>query len=299
MREITFNLLSSCVSRDVFTLSEQNAVSGNIEYKVIKYSNLVSPISIFSPSAIKNKTDFLALEKEYLSSNKKIANFWFRCIQRELEKNAFDFIGSQKSDCLIIDNSFARFSYLELENGSLVIDYERDYLNFLIKNKIIYPIKRRVLFRQFNLKTIEERIKRYSDTLLSLYNAEKIIIQHEIPAALKYDSKKNEIIPFEKSMIEILRSQMEMVNFLTVKYLKTSPIIPAPKFIMCDFNHIWGPHPLHYQSGYYTYAMKCINSIVTEKNNIDYERSLEKHRMQFNLSYLSKYVRNLENKILS
>lgn len=62
-----------------------------------------------------------------------------RCIDLDLTKQSLDFIAEKRSDYLFLDSGFGRFNYIELIDGSFILDTYRGYVDYLVDQSIIPP----------------------------------------------------------------------------------------------------------------------------------------------------------------
>lgn len=152
--EKKINMCCCCVSRDIFGFKHEDKgwnidINSNQTEKICQYINFSSPIV----SNQNKNLDFLALDpskikEECIKKLSKISNFKFRCTTIDVSHALFDFLTKVEADYLILDNGWARYNYLQLENGSIITDNNRELIDCLIELKYLPPIaKKNCLYR--------------------------------------------------------------------------------------------------------------------------------------------------------
>ena len=268
----TINMCCCCVSRDIFGFKHEDK-GWNIDInktqteKICQYINFSSPI--FAPQRIEsNRTslDFEKIKNECCKKFKSFSNFKFRCSFIDITHTLFDFLSKVQSDYLILDNGWARYNYLLLEDDSLITDTNRELINYFIDQKYLPAIKKRILFEEIPRNKLEDLIKNFCQNILKFYN-EKQIILIEVKRAQLY-LKEDNVFNFLPNKSEDLK--LDLVFQLMRKYLSNAFIVKAPSIRLADARHVWGLHPLHFVREIYTdYYYPCIKLIFESNTNFD------------------------------
>lgn len=269
----TINMCCCCVSRDIFGFKHEDKgwnidINKNQNEKICQYINFSSPIISNQPV---NKRllslDMNKIKEEYAKTVNNLSNFRFRCSMIDISHSLFNFLSMKKTDFLILDNGWARYNYLLLEDESIITDGNRELINYLIKYKYIPPIKKTINFDDIPESKLEEFIAIFLQNILKYYKEEQIILIEVRPSKLYIAS--NSLNTFFSKNNEDYK--LDLTFRLMNKYLKNAYTITAPDILIADASHVWGLHPLHFVKEVYThYYYPCIKEIIynsVDKNN--------------------------------
>ena len=259
------NMCCCCVSRDIFGFKHEDKgwnidINSNQTEKICQYINFSSPIV----SNQNKNLDFLALDPSKIKEEctrklSKISNFKFRCTTIDVSHTLFDFLTKVEADYLILDNGWARYNYLQLENGSIITDNNRELIDCLIELKYLPPIAKKIAFTDFDEKYLDERVYEFCNNLIKYYEEKKIILIEVKPAHF-YLTKNKTIESFYDNEDE---PKLDLAHKLFKKHLKNAHVISAPNIRIADQNHIWGLYPLHFVKELYTdYYYPLIKEII-------------------------------------
>lgn len=221
----------------------------------------------------------------------------------DVSHSLFDFLNKQKSDYLILDSGWGRFNYFILENGSVITEYNTNFIDFLIQNKYIPNIKKRVTLQSIPKDTLEKLVADFCSNLLKYYREKQIIII-EIKPAYLYVTKENAEDKysvckfFGKNHSEY---KMGLVFDLLKKYLKNAHFIKAPDIRLADAGHVWGLNPLHFVREIYTdYYYPCIKEIIYNHTDSDnHQHNLNIINTKFNNMEYEKYFSLFYSEIMN
>ncbi len=292
--KMTINVLGSCVVRDTFGFHENDG-----GYKIQQNVNGFSPI--FS---LKNTIDidlnlYNALFLKYKEKNPSAKPYWARCRYLDLSGNVINYINSNKSDFLIMDVAFARYDYDLLENGKYICKYENDFVDFLIAQKIIPPIKKKnISFDDIDANTIEHNINDFINKILQIYEPDKIILYNNKSAYFGINFKKNSILRYNKHSADKLNKRYKYCFHMIKEMLKGCHTLDFPTFVMGDLNHKWGASLLHYTPETYDMLLSCVDTI-TSSPDCDHSESLKIVQNKFLSDEKNNYFDIIANYLIS
>lgn len=246
----TFNIFSCCVSRDIFNFHPQDGNwtlnTKNDQYKVLQYINFSSLITHDYAGKNFNIDIKHKIEDEYKKINSKYSKYRFKCSCIDVTSSAVEYLSQQKSDYLILDNGFARFSYLLLSNNRLITNFNRNFISFLADNKYISPPSKFLQFSDISKTDIEKRVYEFCKLILNIYNPKQIILIEVKPALFYIDN--NNIYTYNYTY-DVSFNYIQRYKYcfeLLKKYIKKCLVIKAPNILFGNKNHVWGEYYLHY-----------------------------------------------------
>jgi len=161
-KNITFNILGSCVCRDSFAFQDNDG-----GYKINFFVQNFSCLHALDEGLELDKTKY----DSYNDSS--LPNFYKRCIYLDVTKNIFNFLTEYKSDYLIIDISNVRSPYIKFENGPMVSYGLKPYINKMIESDILPAIEDEYTFDHMPLKEVKKRTIKYINRIKDLYKEDK------------------------------------------------------------------------------------------------------------------------------
>ncbi len=270
---ISFNIASSCVARDIFGIHDQDLnEEPDGKYKILQYTNGFSPLFLDQTGIYIDEEKYDRLKSEYKKINNKEANFWMRCRYLTITKMFYDFIYKQQSDFIIFDSGIFRYNYICFENGIILPDYHRDFVNWLIQQGVLPKIKNVISFESISTNMLDSMIRTFADNIMMHYDLKNIILIDIKAVNIEYDNIKKKFTMLNNAAIDKINARLKTGFELLKKYFDGAHIIKAPDLIIGNKNHRWGRHLLHYQYEYYfDYYKKCIDTIVENyaKNNTE------------------------------
>ena len=256
----TFSILGCCVSRDIFEISKDKSI---YDYKINSFWAR-SVLSIFS-NKIKNFKNISIDDINEKSNWKK------KCILVDLSKEIIkktDFT----SDYILIDIGSIRNNLIYAENQPLTyLTFGEVFQNNLTnieklldtKLKIEYPFRISDEYLYFCLDSLCQKILKYKPV--------NRIILNELVCVKDYIKTENnkeitgqfiQDINWQNNLFKKCYDYLE-------KKLKGCHILKIPENTFCDYNHKWGPHPLHYVSEVYDYFIQALDVICSD---FDFEK---------------------------
>ena len=265
----TINILGCCVARDLFGLFKD---SGGFEIK--QCITNISPLSVCSPPLSENP---ICSESNFPNSNHYIQ----RCTCLDLNKNVFEYLSLFDSDYTLVDLGIL-FSIYTLkvrmpDDTVTYITYKHglkqnpDFLEnapFEIIEKFRFPDKKELFF---------EYIRQYAELIKQHIPQEKMIIL-ELPLTQRYidDNAKINYFSADGETAEILENSPRCFDTSLIcrylkraykvfeKYFPHAHVIKCPNTeVLCNQNHKWGLHPLHYTIEFYQYALDAIRAVTS------------------------------------
>lgn len=275
---IKFNILGSCVCRDIFN-------HGNNNFQVNKYTNGSSLPSMCAdtPKITLSMDDF-----------KFRSNFEKRSALIDFNKSSFEYVDSEKSDYLLISLSDNRIDLAELydQNGNFInivtfgTTFKENYYEIPqikeFKFKIFKPL-------QLPLSLYFRSIDIFVDRILQLYPRDKIIVIEDLFTD-KYYSKEHELMDFQnKQYVKEINFFYKLLYNKLYGKLNTTNIIELPKNAIGSESHKLGLFGLHYVDEIYEYANTVIEKIVCGEFNKKVARELKSNaEKNITKNYFSK-----------
>lgn len=274
--ETSINILGCCVSRDLFGFFPNN---GGFDIK--QCITNISPLSVCSPKLSENP---IAEENNFPNSN----HYLQRCACIDLNKTAFDYLSLFDADYTLIDLGVLFFTYtLEVKTPDGTLSYitykeglkqNPDFLEnapFAIIEKFRFPQKKELFF---------ECIRKYAMLIKKHINENKIIIL-ELPLTQRYIDENAQIQYFSKENYSedvstsasccfdtpYINKYLKKAYRLFEAYFPNAYVIKCPDTeVLCNKNHKWGLHPLHYIIEFYRYALDSVKAIsfINDKQNV-------------------------------
>lgn len=249
-KQITINILGSCVCRDIFHYDYDN------KYKIKNYISFVSPIS--------NNSNPIFLPNELNVDDWQGSNWNKRNVFYDLTKSCFDKFKNDKSDWFVFDIVDIRKELYQFKNSYITeIQTFLDNKSIIIKDASIKKLSPFLVSNDF----INSALDNLVNNILQIYNKNNVIFIAENLCS-KYISKTGEICEFKNSdYILKLKQLIDYANeYITKNYYDKLHIIKIDD-VLCDENNIWGLYPLHYTENTYISVLKKINNTI-KLNNI-------------------------------
>ena len=264
----TINILGCCVSRDLFGLFKNN---GGFDIK--QCITNISPLSVCSPKLSENVK---CTESDLPNSN----HYAQRCNCLDLNKTVFEYLSLFNADYTLIDLGILFFIYtlkVKMPDDTVTYITYKDGLKqnpeflenapFEIIEKFRFPDKKELFF---------DYLQQYAELIKEHIPEEKMIIL-ELPLTQRFIDKNAKIDYFstECTTEEIPKNSARCFDTsLTCRYLKrayklfekyfpNAHVIKCPDTeVLCNQNHKWGLHPLHYTIEFYQYALDAVRAIA-------------------------------------
>lgn len=299
---ISFNILGVCTSRDIFSRTNSKD-----KYTVNKYTLGFSPFFIFDEGAgIDPKAYYDVADKHKLP----YSNFMKRAFLLELNRQAIDYIHSQKSDYLLLDSTVFRFTYFKTADNKYFVNgiknQRTEFYKVLARELKLPPVADPCVPCDFlDDDEISRRLKNYAQKILSMYEPSKIIlIRHHNARLLKMMNGGVRFFKNEDGKLD------REDNFIDLCFNKLKNALPGCHVInnldnaVSDAAHPLGISPLHFTYGYYKYCLDCIDAITEGLSAKDEAAKLERIRIKWNHQYaftyfakLQHYAQTLNNKL--
>lgn len=252
----TFNILGSCILRDIFRIVPDK------NYKINQFIQFNSPISFMEEQPRQSRVELEQLQFENYSTFRK------RCICIDFNKTTRDIIANNLSDYFLIDLSELRFpisrvtletgeSFLVTHSGLLdAVEKQINHINFQLKNARI----------QHNIEFSEEQVfdvlMQYCDFIKTIYCEKYVIVVENYLQYRHIDCDGDGFFEYyQASIFKVNQRLKKYYNFLR-KTLKDANFIKMPKYCLGSVQHIFNADPLHFQDQYYQYLFQAIDEIV-------------------------------------
>ncbi len=293
----SFNILGVCTSRDIFSRTNSKD-----KYTVNKYTLGFSPFFIFDESAAIDSKDYYEIADKL---KLPYSNFMKRAFLLELNRQAIDYVYSQKSDYLLLDATVFRVSYFKTADNKYfangIKNQRTEFYKVLAKELKLPPIVDPNVPCDFlDDNEISRRLKRYAQKLLSMYDPSKIILcNHHNARLLKL---LNGGVRFFKNEGGKLDREDKFIDLCFNKLKSELPgchVINNLENAVADSAHPLGISPLHFTYGYYKYCLDCLDAITEELSAEEEAEKLERIRRKWNHQYAFTYFAKLQNYALS
>lgn len=251
--KIRLSIFGSCVTRDILTFDSENR---------IELKNYIARQSVISAVCPKIGAEESEID---LSSP-----FQKRMVLCDMNKTAFDILGGQKSDFIILDLVDERFPLKRV--GDSFLTASNEFRISMGEKYEKYPdlYKRVTAFGLYaGHIRINKYVKLFCENLTDIYPENRIIL-HRALTADRYINKNGEITPFDTNIIKINSEINDVLNKMYDMIIKAiSPIheIAFDGEILSDEKHRWGLAPMHYTDGYYISMLNKIYEIADNELN--------------------------------
>lgn len=200
------------------------------------------------------------------TEEKKIKNNWEnRMVVCDIEKRMLDILSQKKSQWLLVDLIDERFGLLEVKVGKLT-SYVT-YSQVLKRSEYIKQIAEKGNYEvidqdEIDEYTVQSIFSRFCKEILSLYDANHIIINKTYPVKY-YISHDGKIKAFDNEVsIEKYRRRLERYYHMLEKNWNGCHVIEMPSNTIGDENHKWGLASTHFTQDYYENLLQEIRKIV-------------------------------------
>ena len=230
-----FNVLGSCVSRDIFRFSKNHTVDINIQR---------NPISALKTQALKVDDSFL--------ESAKLPNYEKRMLVSSVDRNCLKPIMESKAEWLIIDLAEERYANCLLSKKGKPLGYTFYHVNnpgwrpvqeeIFKQNGVDYEI---IDFSKIDYDVVEKTYKAVIDELLEKYDPTKIIILENYLVNKWVDKngkfeKKADVPGYPEKIFNDTNEHFKKLYQILFKLLPNSPVIKFPTNTICSYNHLWG-----------------------------------------------------------
>lgn len=287
---ISFNILGCCVTRMAMTALIEKFPD---KIKVNQYVSSTNPISLCSAGNSRR------IEPDELNGY-DLSNFRKRCVCLDNNKESFNYLFEQESDYLIIDIMDSRILMIEKDSCYVTLSspfntIKKENLKFGWDKYNTVNIFRDITDEQWN-----SAINTICEKALEHYSLDRIIINEAYGIRRYLDPAKGAIHSFSEKDV----AYMELYNPLFLKLnkilrnnLKGCHVIEFPdnEKTICNKEHLFGLHTLHYWDEYYDYAAQCIETIINEMSPEEEKLALKKLKYDYEIRYdyyLLKYQYN-------
>lgn len=222
-----------CVSRDTIAFAENK----NIQAGCFIHFN--SPLSLACENILNN----LDITQEDLIN---CTPFLGRVFYADWMKNSFKLLTDAHAEWCVIDMGHIRYDLLEIIRKSdgckTYITYSREATENI--EKVLMP----ALGEAFSAKKksaielsdneLNDFFGRFCEKLLRIFAPDKIILQ-EIYLCEFWKDSNGYVNAFDQNFLHI-NAFMTKCHKIIKRIIPQCKIIPFPKFVLCDQNHIWG-----------------------------------------------------------
>jgi hypothetical protein len=240
---ISVDIFGSCVSRDCFSLIDQNVLTvGQYIARQSFLSSIEKPIEL--PCSIED----IKLSSEFQK----------RTMVCDLQKTAFEKLGGgdEKFPWLVLDFIDERFQIGRIQNSLFTRSME--FLNsgiFPNYETVEYGWSSEKCALQLDGEPVDERFSRFAERLDALYPNEHIILHAATFVDYYIDRSTGQILRFDDSVLRTNEAQNEKLHALfalSKRYLNNlSACLDYTNDYCADTSHQWGLAPCHYQPEYY------------------------------------------------
>lgn len=293
MNKTTLHIFGRCVSRDVFGFNceDLNDVPVTEGYEISRYLNGISylyqPYQNSNQKDIVKLQDFLACFDDYPV---KTSRFWLKCLYYNLHKNVLTYFREAECDYFILDNAFASYSYLCLNNGSIITNMQSEQLKYYAKDKD-FRIDQSINLSNIPVSDLESMMNEFAQNMKKYFPPERFILLEIKPANIVINKKFASCDLFLPSFsFERVADNFKVCFNLLTKTFPEAHVVKAPAIFIGDANHKWGRNSLHFLEEYYTqYYKKCIDSICHRSGD-----NLNEILQRFNEYIYDKYKSQID-----
>lgn len=254
------DIFGTCLTRELFNTTK--------EYTVNNYLMQQSIFTLFSKPLYVDKSEIKSRDNY---------NFKNRMLYYELNKIGLKNLLKNHAKYLIIDFVDAGRDILKfsIPNDSSVIStqdiiYTLDSLSKIRKLEYkVYDV------RNYTDEQIEIQLKKFIEILLKEYNPSDIILNRVQMQNIYYENNVKKTI--NDCFIYNRLYFIKKIEDIFLKILPNCKILCSNYEPILDINHrLGGPHPAHFETIYYEYKMKLLDSLITgEVSNIEIDKEYE------------------------
>ena len=263
-----------CSTRDIFELGQPKTTN----YHVERYGGNLNPLSAVSESPA---SEFIDSEDPcFQEAFADLSNFNKRMLSFQINKGAFGYFDSQRSDWLVLDAGALRFDLLKYEFVSNEKDSEKRYIyieDFLSKNLkklcdlgAIPGSYERIGLSAVADEEFERCMEEFCEKILQIYDEPQIILNEIYPVPLFLND--SELTTYQTPLVLKQRSNMSRGYRFLKKRLPEAHLIEFPCYMLADVNHKWGLGALHYVPEYYDYGLKAMDCITRNCGSCEEEK---------------------------
>ena len=246
--KIRLSIFGSCVTRDILTFDADSR---------IELENYIARQSVISAVCPK-----IGAEESEINLS---SPFQKRMVLCDMNKTAFEILGGQKSDFIILDLVDERFPLKRVGDSFLTVSNE--FRLSLGEKYRKYPdwYKRVTAFGLYaGHRRINKYVKLFCENLTNIYPENRIIL-HRALTADRYINKFGEITPFDTDIIKNNSEINDVLNKMydiIIKTISSIYEIAGDTEILSDERQRWGLAPMHYTDGYYISMLNKIYEIA-------------------------------------
>lgn len=246
--KIRLSIFGSCVTRDILAFDADSR---------IELENYIARQSVISAVCPK-----IGAEESEINLS---SPFQKRMVLCDMNKTAFEILGGQKSDFIILDLVDERFPLKRVGDSFLTVSNE--FRLSLGEKYRKYPdwYKRVTAFGLYaGHRRINKYVKLFCENLTNIYPENRIIL-HRALTADRYINKFGEITPFDTDIIKNNSEINDVLNKMydiIIKTISSIYEIAGDTEILSDERHRWGLAPMHYTDGYYISMLNKIYEIA-------------------------------------
>ncbi|SFA76502.1 hypothetical protein SAMN05216249_10246 [Acetitomaculum ruminis DSM 5522] len=249
---ITFNILGSCICRDVFNIPEINPEDE--ELKVNRFYQSSSPFVFTKPAP--------NVEFECIAEGNELPDFIKKCVLSDLNK-------TNLRDCLSGSDYFI-FDLAEFRLNVGIINTKDDEECFVtctnhlksmasgIKDMKIENIEK----IDVSLNEKKEALDIFISKILENYSPDKVIMIETYLINEFYNHNENSFIFGVEAYANKVNSELTYLYEYVMKNNPKINVVRFPEYCVGNIDHIWGKSALHYIDNYYDYVNKRIRQIV-------------------------------------
>lgn len=251
-RKKTFDILGSCVSRDLFEIPEA------VDFECREYIARQSVLSLYAKPLPVTDDEIGALT----------SNFQKRLILNDFQKTTICKLKESSSDYIIVDFIDERFNVAKISDTFLTMSNELITSQYLNDRK--YEIVDKTRWKQRKLEEmLKPEVIRLAKQLADIYKQQHIII-HEAKMVDHYIGKDGNVYSFAPNYIKnnkrVNYVLNEMYIWLKAELPKAAGSIDVTSQYMADESHKWGLSTMHFQPEYYRAVVDEIGRIVNRNN---------------------------------
>lgn len=247
---VTFNVFGNCVSRDIFNYFTGGGV------KVLQYSGFVNPISMFSDKGeFEMKPEEL---KEFTGPD-----FYKRILCQDVNKTSFEYITESMADYIVVDLLGVRFDMLRKNNHYITCASPYIFNQKILERDYKLDTYDKIKFTDITEEEWIESLEKFCKLVLKYYPPGKIIF-FEYFGAVDYldDGIIKKFDTYKENYVKSYNALVCRLNQYALEKFSGCHVLRFPDNVCADKKNIRNLHPLHYNSLYYEYGAKAIETII-------------------------------------
>lgn len=252
----SIDVIGTCYSRELFNTTDR--------YIVNTYLMQQSIFTMFSQPL---KVDLCNVRSH------DNYNFKNRMLYYEFNKLGIEKLIENHSEYIIIDlfdNVRDIYQFANPENVKIVSTRDTEItLKYLQTKEKYNDISMQLIsVIDYSDNELYEYLKRFTDKLLEIYEEENIILNIAQMQNVYYENNVKKYI--DNNFVYDRRFFITKLEKIFVSLLPNCKILHTDFEPILDINHRFGgPHPVHFESIYYEYRMKVLDSIIRGENYLE------------------------------